>query len=235
MTNLNYTNREIVTIKNTLVNQITTLTDKWTDFNESDIGMTFIEFIASVGDFLNFYMDHQALETYLDTAVQDKNIRALLRTMNYRIALKGGAKGVIKITMTSPVERNIFIPRYTQFRCVGSDIPYCTTRDYYMYTGGISLEMDVVQGEFKRFTTSKRDILASGMGRRVYLNSLNVAEDSVEILQDNVIWEEVEDVILEYKGDIIIHCTGIIMVLYISYCPVILRSYYPVIRMKLLR
>ena len=50
---LSYTNRDIVSIRKELINAIPKLTDKWTDFNESDLGITLIELMAGVQDMQN--------------------------------------------------------------------------------------------------------------------------------------------------------------------------------------
>ena len=57
-----YTGRDIQDLRDYLVNQVMSLTDQWTDFNESDVGMVLIELIAGLGDMLGFYLDKQTLE-----------------------------------------------------------------------------------------------------------------------------------------------------------------------------
>lgn len=195
-----YTGRDIVAIRQNLIDKINTLTGDFTDRNQSDLGMVFLEFVASVGDFLSFYMDKQALETYLDTAVQDKNIRGLLRTMNYKLPLLGGAKGSVMVTFEKAVDATYLIPRYTEFYCSEDKVFYCTTQEYRLYSGDTSIELNVLQGEYNSLVTTKADIISSGTGRRIYLNSTTVAEGSVEINQDGVVWEEVDDAILKYQG-----------------------------------
>ena len=77
---MSYTGRDIAAIRKELINLVPKLTDKWTDFNESDLGMVLIELMAGNQDMQNFYLDTQAFETYLDTAVQEK--RAGIVTVN---------------------------------------------------------------------------------------------------------------------------------------------------------
>lgn len=198
--NRNYTGREISSIRQNLVDKINTLTDKWTDRNASDLGMVFVEFIASVGDFLSFYMDKQALETYIDTAVQEKNIRSLLRVMNYRVPLWGGAKGVVRVELEFPSTETLRIPRYTIFQTTTGGVQYCTSKDFFLHEGDSFIDLDVMQGAYRTMQVTKKSIQASLTGRRVYLGSKTVAEGSVQINQNNVVWEEVDDVVLEYQG-----------------------------------
>ena len=96
MESISYTGRDNEDIRQSLIDLVPKLTDKWRDYNESDLGMTIIELIAGAQDMQNFYLDNQTFETYLDTAMQDKNIRSILRAMNYRIPLVVSARGVIQ-------------------------------------------------------------------------------------------------------------------------------------------
>ena len=107
---VSYTGRDVSEIRRELIDMIPTLTSEWTDFNESDLGITMIELIAGAQDMQNFYFDTQAFETYLDTAVQSKNIRSIARAMNYRIPLKSTASGQLLITFTDDSYKTVDIP-----------------------------------------------------------------------------------------------------------------------------
>ena len=76
-----YTRKDMQEIRKYLVSLVDELCEKygnyWTDRNESDLGMFFIELAAGIGDLLNFNIDKNALETFLPTAKQRKNNRVL--------------------------------------------------------------------------------------------------------------------------------------------------------------
>ena len=55
----------------------------YTDFNESDPGMIFIELASYVGDVLSFYADTNLKESFLDHAVERSNIFDLARAIGY--------------------------------------------------------------------------------------------------------------------------------------------------------
>ena len=156
---LSYTGRDASEIRRELIDMIPGLTDKWTDFNESDLGIILIELIAGAQDMQNFYFDTQTFETYLDTAVQDKNIRSLLRTMNYRIPLINNAKGTLFITFINDEYKEINIPKYTYVR---SSIPGVRAtylvNDTISLSGNISeIEIPIVEGELKTLTMTRND------------------------------------------------------------------------------
>ncbi|HRT96263.1 MAG TPA: baseplate J protein, partial [Planctomycetota bacterium] len=56
---VNYTNKDYEAIRQELVQRIPTITDRWTDFNESDLGMVLLELFCGLGDMLLFYLDNQ--------------------------------------------------------------------------------------------------------------------------------------------------------------------------------
>lgn len=56
----------------------------YSDFNESSVGMMFIEMIASVGDVMSFYSDIQLQESFLYTASEKINIYNLAKGFGYK-------------------------------------------------------------------------------------------------------------------------------------------------------
>lgn len=204
---MSYTNRDVVSIRKEMINTIPRLTNKWTDFNESDMGMVLVELMAGVTDMLNFYLDSQAFETYLDTAVQDKNVRALLRSMNYRIPLARPARTRVKIVFTDNSHKDITIPKYTKFTSAStSSIVSYLAKDTVVKSGEFTeMQVPVVEGTYREITYSKDELennvnVEGNVSRRIYLGYTNVADHMVSIEQAGEIWEECEDALLKFKG-----------------------------------
>lgn len=202
---MSYTGRDISDIRQALINKIPELTDKWTDWNESDLGMVILELIAGAQDMQNFYFDTQTFETYLDTAEQPKNIRALLRAMNYRIPLVGAAHGEVEIQYQDKSFRVVDFPKYFKFQASTLKINYVTTEPVHqsIYDGKILLP--VMEGDYKEKRLTRKDLMSNvtalgNISRRIYLDSTAVADGSVDIVQDGEVWKEVDDAFLEYKG-----------------------------------
>lgn len=205
--NLSYTNRDVASIRRELIGLVPNLTTKWTDFNESDLGVTIVELIAGAQDMQNFYLDSQAYETYLDTAVQDKNVRSLLRSMNYRVPLMTSARGTLRITFVDDSYKEVNIPKYTVVHSgtASFDIKYSVT-DTVIQSGNFDyIDVPIVEGELHTITMLKSDLLNnknsnSNVSRRIYLGFKNVADRSVSIEQENEIWEECDDALLKFEG-----------------------------------
>jgi len=62
---LPYLNKDYLSIRRELIARIPQLTDRWTDFNDSDLGIVLLDLFAGVGDMLAYYLDAQAAECYL--------------------------------------------------------------------------------------------------------------------------------------------------------------------------
>ena len=204
---LSYTNRDIVSIRKELINTIPKLTDKWTDFNESDLGITLIELMAGVQDMQNFYLDTQAFETYLDTAVQDKNVRALLRSMNYRIPLAKSSECKVRIVFVNNDNREITVPKYTSFTSsINSSVVNFVAKETITKSGSFDyIDIPVMEGIVRTVSWSKDDLKSNknvdgDVSRRIYLGYKNVSDGSVEIVQHGNIWKECDDALLKYEG-----------------------------------
>ena len=204
---LSYTNRDIVSIRKELINTIPKLTDKWTDFNESDLGITLIELMAGVQDMQNFYLDTQAFETYLDTAVQDKNVRSLLRSMNYRIPLAKSSECKVRIVFVNNDNREITVPKYTSFTSsINSSVVNFVAKETITKSGSFDyIDIPVMEGIARTVSWSKDDLKSNknvdgDVSRRIYLGYKNVSDGSVEIVQHGNIWKECDDALLKYEG-----------------------------------
>ena len=211
MQSLSYTGRDNEDIRQSLIDLVPQLTDQWRDFNESDLGITIIELIAGAQDMQNFYLDNQTFETYIDTAMQDKNIRAILRAMNYRVPLMVSAIGMIRVEFMTPLEAGITFPLYTQFKCSEvRDVTYVSTKQVSALVGSEYVDIPIMEGELKTIQVTKnelaKNITSTGkVSRRIYLNDNSVADKSVKMVQNGIadggtFWEEVDDALLKYWG-----------------------------------
>lgn len=87
--------------------------DKIQDFSESSVGGMFLDFAATVGDSLSFYMDHAFRELDPVRAVEPENIITHLRNSGVEIVGASPAVVSLRLTMTVPSEevRGVFLPK----------------------------------------------------------------------------------------------------------------------------
>ena len=72
---IRYTNREFNSIKQGLIDYTKRYyPDIYKDFSEASFGSLMLDTVAYAGDILSFYLDYQANESFLDTAIEYDNI-----------------------------------------------------------------------------------------------------------------------------------------------------------------
>jgi hypothetical protein len=114
-----YTSKDFATLRDETLARVPVLTGgKWTDLNESDIGVAIIELLIGMLDQQNFYLDQQANEGFLPTSRQRQNVQNLLTLVGYDMKGSQSAQGQVTVSILPtaiPFTYPIFIPRGTQF------------------------------------------------------------------------------------------------------------------------
>ena len=94
-----YTNRDFDSIKQDLIDYAKRYyPDTYKDFSEASFGSMVIDMVALVGDNLSFYLDYQANESFLDTAIEFSNIRK--QPQNIKIKHTSCSKSFIITTIS---------------------------------------------------------------------------------------------------------------------------------------
>ena len=196
---LSYTNRDIKALRKELIEYAKTLTDDWTDFNESDLGVVFVELMSGIADMLNFYLDKQALEVFLSTVKQRKNGKGILSILGYKFKMMTSCTTTINCEILISDAEEFTIPRYTKVLATskwldGEEINYVTAYDYTVPLGTKEFQIPVIQGDAVTTELAVKDIPSN---LKIYLSGSNIAEGSIILELDGVEWEEVDDVLLD--------------------------------------
>ena len=100
-----YTDRDFSTIKESLVNYAKRYyPDTYKDFNEAGFGSLMTDYVAYVGDILSFYMDYQANERFLDSAIEFDNVVRIAKTLGYNFTLNYASQGAASFYATLPAQ-----------------------------------------------------------------------------------------------------------------------------------
>lgn len=193
-----YTRKDIVEIREYLISLIEKIDTegRWTDRNESDLGMIYVELAAGVADMLNFYIDKQALENYLPTVTQRKNLKRILSLVGYKMKSPTSATCKGNIILSRTLNFDITIPKYFQVSYYrdGGNIYYAVAQDTDIHAGSTFAEVDLVQGISKEINLTVADLIQN---RTITIRDTMVAEGSIMITIGNTIWEEVPDVLID--------------------------------------
>lgn len=102
---IDYTNRQFVSIRNEMIEYARKYyADSFRDFNEESFGMMMLELVALVGDKMSYYLDYQASETLLDSAIEFGNIERIARQHGYKNALSPSSQGILTFYVMVPAD-----------------------------------------------------------------------------------------------------------------------------------
>jgi hypothetical protein len=82
---INYLSRDFESIKNELVEHARRYyPDTFRDFSDAGFGALMVDAVSYIGDVLSFYLDYQANESFLATAIEYDNVLKHGQTVGYR-------------------------------------------------------------------------------------------------------------------------------------------------------
>jgi len=137
---IDYTSKDFDSIINDLVNRIQFFNPEWTDFNESDFGITMLELFAFTADGLHYNLDRQANECFLPTAVKRESVVKLLKLIDYELPSAQPASVDLTFTLDSTELSPVTILAGTECQTEGDEDPvfFETTEDLIIPAGQLS-------------------------------------------------------------------------------------------------
>ena len=104
---IDYTSREYNTIRDDLLSHARRYYPlSFRDFSSNSFGSLMIDTVAYVGDILSFYLDYQANEGFLDTAIEYNNVLRLTKQLGYHHKFNPVADGVASFYILIPAKTN---------------------------------------------------------------------------------------------------------------------------------
>jgi len=129
--NIAYTNKDYESLRRELLARVPQLTDRWTDFNASDLGVVLLELFCGVGDMLAYYLDAQAAESFLPTARQRQNVINLCKLISYRLDSPVASTTNLRFSLAATLDADLIIPEGTacRARLEDEDVEFETAKD----------------------------------------------------------------------------------------------------------
>ena len=188
---LNYVNKDYEAMRQELLSRVPQLTDRWTDFNASDLGVVLLELFCGVGDMLAYYLDAQAAEAFLPTARQRQNVINLCKLIGYQLDTPVAATTMLRFHLATPLHADLVIPTDTACRALLDDgtVNFETAAETVIPRGTMDAEVDARQGE-------RRTEIFTGTGapwQSFGLTSEAIAQGSLRVRMGNDDWNEVAD------------------------------------------
>ena len=186
---VSYSSKDYESLRRELLGRVPQLTDRWTDFNASDLGVVLLELFCGVGDMLAYYLDAQAAEAFLPTARQRQSVLNLCKLINYRLDTPVAATTSLRFSLSAALDADLTIPAGTACRAWLDDgqADFETVEDAIIPRGAITVQVGARQG-------IRKNEMFSGTGepwQKIILSGKAVAQGSLRVRMDSEEWQEV--------------------------------------------
>lgn len=102
-TPIKYTSRDFDSIRSDLIEHAKRFyPEQWKDFSKGTVNSLLIDSVAYVGDVLSYYLDYQANESFLDSALEFNNIRKHARALGFKFSGAPNSYGFISLFCLVP-------------------------------------------------------------------------------------------------------------------------------------
>lgn len=101
---INYLAKDYGSFRQLILDRLALLMPDWKERHVPDIGITLVELLAYVGDYLSYYQDAVATEAYLDTARQRISVRRHVRLVDYQLHEGCNSRAWLSLEATSDLE-----------------------------------------------------------------------------------------------------------------------------------
>lgn len=151
---------------------------QWTDLNATDPGVIILDYVHALVDMINYYQDHQALESFITTAKERVNIFRLAKQLSYKIRSSKGATCYVDFTSNILYDYTIKIPKNTAVSTV-SGISYLTSEDAYLLPKENTVSILCKQGTLN-------ELVYQGTGISKFSNTPGAANQTVRLVDHNI-------------------------------------------------
>src|SRR5439155_6940900 len=82
---ISYLAKDYASFRQLILDRLALIMPDWQERHVPDLGITLVEILAYVGDYLSYFQDAVATEAYLQTARQRTSVRRHVRLIDYRM------------------------------------------------------------------------------------------------------------------------------------------------------
>jgi len=193
---IDYSSRDFIAILADIRRLFPYFLPEMTDLNSSNPAIALAEIDAVMADQLHFYVDRMVNEMFLATALRRRNVKNILRLIDYEMSSAQSSIVPLKFTLGSTYPNPIIIPVGTQCQSVGLDevIYFETVKDLIIPSGELSNTIEAEEGQ----TISESIGVSDGTSYQSFItNEYPIIDDSLKIFVNEgsgyFLWKEVEN------------------------------------------
>ena len=180
-----YVNRDYQAVYDDLLSQLPALAPQWTNQNDGDFGIAILKLLAGTADLMNYYLDRNAEEAFLSTAITREAVQRLCTLVDYRLARPYAAQATLRFTLPSAAGSDLVIPQYTVCRTAQGQ-KWVTKEAATIFTGQTYVDVSAFQGELVQETIT-------GTGEAIQefnLSQSGAAQNFLVITTGSQVWTE---------------------------------------------
>jgi hypothetical protein len=98
-----YLAKDYASFRQLILDRLALIMPAWTERHVPDIGITLVELLAYVGDYLSYYQDAVATEAYLGTARKRISVRRHARLVDYPMRDGCNARAWVRLEVSEPL------------------------------------------------------------------------------------------------------------------------------------
>lgn len=148
---IKYTSRDFDSIKGDLVQHVKRYyPDTFKDFNDASFGSIMLDAVSYVGDIMSFYLDYQANESFLITALEYNNLIKLGKQLGYKFSGIPASVGIASFYIVVPAN-NVGLGPDTNY------LPILKKGSQFSSTSGVGFLLD----EDVRFDHPSNEVVAA--------------------------------------------------------------------------
>ena len=198
---LSATKKDFYQIWNELLETASKISERWdpTSTNESDPGIVLLKVLTAVADKLNYAVDANTLEAFMPSAAQVESMRKLTDMLGYNMKYFRSATTDVQISYTlpetSPIDKQIYIERFTNIKDIDETINYVTLKRVYLNAENTTKIVTCMEGELVECETEDDNIISMLQlddNNRYFLPETQVAENGIFVTSINDGYESTE-------------------------------------------
>jgi hypothetical protein len=118
--NLDYLAKDYASFRQLMLDRLALLLPDWRERNPADLGVTLVELLAYVGDYLSYRQDAIATEAYLGTARRRVSVRRHARLVDYPMHDGCNARTWVQVRVTSLASNGVVLAPHIVVNSSGS-------------------------------------------------------------------------------------------------------------------
>lgn len=186
---LPYTQRDFASLMDSIRQKIPQNVPEWNDVQYSNYGVFILSTVAAIADWLAFYGDRAAAESFVLTCIGKSSITNLLQLINYQLRNMVAAYTTLRISLPAPLPNDVLIPLNSEFCDASGTTRFVTTLAATISAGDQIVDVPARQGSWQteNFTSD------GSAQQRLILSRTDVAEGFIRVWVGQEEWDPATD------------------------------------------